>query len=49
MKPTYGISQTFGDSIVCCQNYEYGQQQTMNHIVDMFPLTKFEAGLHSVH
>jgi len=26
-----------------------GQWQTMNHIVDMFPLTKFEGGLNVLH
>jgi len=26
-----------------------GQQQTMNHIVDTFPLTKFESGLNLLY
>jgi len=26
-----------------------GQQQTMNHVVDMCPLTKFEGGLNLLH
>jgi len=28
---------------------DYGQQQTMNHIVDTCPLTKFECGLNLLH
>ena len=28
---------------------DYGQQQTMNHIVDTCPLTKFEGGLNLLH
>ena len=28
---------------------DYGQRQTMNHIVDTFPLTKFEGGLNLLH
>jgi len=29
--------------------YDCGQQQTMNHIVDMCPLTEFEDGLNLLH
>ena len=28
---------------------DYGQQQTMNHIVDTCPLTKLEGGLNLLH
>jgi len=28
---------------------DYGQQQTMNHVVDTCPLTKFEVGLNLLH
>jgi len=28
---------------------DHGQRQTMNHIVDMCPLTKFEGGLNLLH
>jgi len=28
---------------------DYGQRQTMNHIVDTCPLTKFEGGLNLLH
>jgi len=30
-------------------SFECGQQQTMNHIVDTCPLTKFEGGLNLLH
>ena len=29
--------------------YDCGQRQTMNHIVDTCPLTKFEGGLNLLH
>jgi len=28
---------------------DYGQRQTMNHVVDILPLTKFEGGLNLLH
>jgi len=28
---------------------DYGQRQTMNHVVDIWPLTKFEGGLNLLH
>ena len=45
---SYGITVSCHSGITETTDHT-GQRQTMNHIADTFPLTKFEGGLNLLH